>query len=840
MLYNGRLSCTESEKNFNMSNSIWRNPFLGLGFLASVAITLFVVGALGYVYLQSELPDVTQLKDIQLQEPLQIYSSDGQLIGDYGPVHRIPVTIDQIPQQLINAVLATEDSRYYEHGGIDIIGLMRATAELLMTGQKSQGGSTITMQVARNFYLTRKKTFTRKLNEIMLAMKIDNDLSKQKILELYLNKVYFGERAYGVGAAAQVYYGKTLNQLTLGEMAVLAGLPQAPSSINPIINPDAAKKRRDHVLSRMLQLGFINKDQYAAALAEPIDARYHGSQVSIHAPYVGEMVRDLMVASFGEDAYTHGYKVYTTIDSQLQMAADTASRSALLSYDKRHGYRGPMANWGPAPSDAVGLEKWQTQLRTITRVNGMRAAAVISVNSVGATALISNGKIINLPWDALAWARPKINDDTWGKQPKKPSDILKSGDVIWVQNNSDGTWWLSQVPRAQCALVSLNPQNGQISSLVGGYDYRLSSFNRVVQAQRQPGSSFKPFIYAAAFDKGFTLASVINDAPLVLWDPGAGKLWRPQNDTHKFYGPTTLRVALTQSRNLVSIRLLQALGVPYAIKYAERFGFTNDQLPHNLTLALGTADVTPLQMVSAYAAFANGGYRVTPYIIDRVEDAQGNVVYQAKPKMACANCTADSTADAVADDGSVMDTQVLSPSFNNNTSAQQAPEIISPQIAFLINSGLQSVIQNAAGTAHSATILNRTDIAGKTGTTSDFRDTWFDGYNSDIVATAWIGFDQPESTHEFGAQAALPMWIQFMRVALAGKPEHSLPMPTGIVTEKIDPATGLLAADGQTNAIDEYFLSDNVPRQTAPVNSDNNQENNNQEQASDQSGQPLF
>jgi penicillin-binding protein 1A len=820
-----------------MFSFFWRTLPRSLGLFFSLLITLFVCVSLLYVYLESQLPDVTELKDVQLQLPLQIYSSDGQLIGQFGPVRRIPVTINQIPQQLINAVLATEDERFYEHGGIDIYGLMRATLEFITTGHPSQGGSTITMQVARNFYLTRKKTISRKLHEILLAEKIDDELSKQKILELYLNKVYFGERAYGIGAAAQVYYGKTLNQLTLAQMAMLAGLPQAPSASNPIVDPDAAKKRRDHVLERMLEQGYIDQQTYQLAVAEPVNASFHGEQVPVHAPYVGEMVRDLMVASFGDDAYVNGYRVYTTVDSHLQDTADAAARTALLAYDKRHGYRGPITNWGKPPSPNQ-LFAWQTKLKSITNVNGLRPGAVINVNDDSASVLLASGKIIDIPWAGISWARPKINDDTWGRAPTSVPQVLKRGDIIWTQNDSDGSWWLSQVPEAQCALVSLNPQNGAITSLVGGYDYRLSSFNRVIQAQRQPGSSFKPFIYAAALDKGFTLASVINDAPIVIFDVGQGKWWRPQNDNHKFYGPTTLRVALTQSRNLVSIRLLQSIGIKYAINYITRFGFTTDQLPPNLTLALGTAEVTPLQMATGFATFANGGYRVTPFIIDHVVDRDNNIVYQSQPKVACANCIADSNANAIADDGSVLSTAnaANNRSTQNVSPDQQAPQVLSPEIAYLVTSALQSVVKN--GTGHDASVLNRDDIAGKTGTTQNFMDAWFDGFNSDVLATAWIGFDQPKPTKEWGAQAALPMWIQFMQGALANKPEHTMPQPPGIVTARVDPNSGQVVGQNSNNGITEYFRNDTLPTNSGSTSSTPNDDQGNA--MNDQNGQPLF
>lgn len=759
--------------------------------LASLLLTMVIIGCVAYLYLDSQLPDVQALKDVRLPIPLRVYTSDGQLIAEFGELRSNPVTINEVPPLLIKAILATEDQRFYQHSGIDVFGLMRATTQLILTGTKSQGGSTITMQVARNFYLTRKKTFVRKLTEIMLALKIEREFTKDQILTLYLNKIYLGNRAYGVAAAAQVYYGKPLNELSLPELAMIAGLPKAPSTINPIANPAAAKDRRDHVLTRMYDLGYIDQKAYINAIKSPLNASYHGQAIPVRAPYVAEMVRDMMVTSFGEDAYTRGYNVYTTINSQDQLAANQALRTSLLAYDKRHGYRGPERNLGvPTTKD----NKWLAILGSIPSVNGLKPAAIVSISNDAITAVLSDGSLITIPWKGLEWARPALPDGKMGETPDKASDIVKIGDVIRIEKNSDGSWQLSEIPNVEGAFVALDPQNGAILALVGGFDFNQSKFNRVVQADRQPGSGFKPFIYAAALAKGYTLASVFNDAPIVFEIPGQDTLWRPQNDDHTFRGPTTLRNALARSVNVISVRLLQAIDVPYALKYMARFGFDPHKLPRNLSLALGTGEVTPLELVRGYAVFANGGYRIMPYFIDHITDNTGKITYQADPKIACEACITRS-------DNNTM------PMANPGQYAQQ---VIPPQIAFLMTSALQQVIRT--GTATAAQVLNRSDIAGKTGTTSDWVDSWFTGFNSDIVATAWVGFDAPASIHEFGAQAALPMWIEFMKVALADKPEHTMAEPSNIVEERVDPNTGSLNSGG----VNEYFRGDALP-QDAPT-----------------------
>lgn len=752
-------------------------------FIISVVFSgIVTIGVLYYIVFQ--LPDIEALNTVQLQVPLQIFTHDGKLIAEYGEKRRIPLPYDQIPQQLIDAVLATEDQRYFQHPGVDVPGLIRASIKLILTGRKDEGGSTITMQVARSFYLSRHKTFGRKLREILLALKIDHKLSKQKILELYLNKIFLGSRAYGVEAAAEIYYGKPLNQLTLDQYAMLAGLPQAPSALNPLVHPEAAKKRRDHVLTRMYELNYIDEKNYKNALNAPLNARYHDLQTEIKAPYAAELVRQQLESMYGDQIYLDGFKVYTTIDSQLQNAANRAVQVGLLAYDQRHGYRGPEQNFGiPALKT---MEEWEKKLNTISVTSDLEPAAVIDIANRSITALRANGSLITIPWEGgLSWARKQINAGYLGRLPKVASDILKTGDVIRIMPSGQG-WRLAQVPQADAGLVALNPQNGAIFALVGGFSFQNSKFNRITDAQRQPGSSFKPFVYSAALDKGYTLATVINDAPIVVENPD-NSLWRPQNDTRQFYGPTRLRNALIHSQNLVSIRLLSLISIPYAISYAQRFGFSPSQLPSTLSLALGTATVTPLQMAAAYSVFANGGFKVVPFAIDTIRNSQNQILYQAKPLVACTNCPPPQTAQ-------------------DNT---HAPRVISAQNAFLVTSALHDVIEH--GTAVQARSLRRSDLAGKTGTTQNQVDAWFDGYNSDIVAVAWMGYDQPRSLHEFGAQAALPLWMEFIQTALKGHPEHPLEQPSGIVSVRIDPLTGRRASANDPVAMFEYFMTPYVP-----------------------------
>jgi penicillin-binding protein 1A len=736
--------------------------------------------------MEYQLFDIDALNTVQLQVPLQVYTQDKKLIATFGERRRIPIPYNQIPQSLIQAVLATEDQRYFKHKGVDIHGLGRAAVQLIVTRKKSEGGSTITMQVARSFYLSRQKTFGRKLREILLAIKIEHRLTKEKILELYLNKIFFGNRAYGVEAAAEIYYGKHLNELTIDQYAMLAGIPKAPSTLNPLANPEAAKKRRDHVLVRMHQQGYIDDAAYQKALDAPLNASYHDLQTEVKAPYIAELARSQLEQMYGDSIYTDGFKVYTTVSSRLQNVANIALRDQLLAYDQRHGYRGSNDNLGRPSLDE--MENWQKILRKIPIINNLEPAAVFEMTEKTITVLRADGDLTIIPWAGLSWARKQINANYLGPWPQSTKQIVKLGDVVRIMPAAQGGYRLAQAPKAEAGLVAIDPNNGAIEAMVGGFDYKRSNFNRVTNARRQPGSSFKPFVYSAALEKGYTLATVINDAPIVIENPSDNSLWRPQNDERRFYGPTRLRTAIIHSRNLVSIRLLALMGMPYTVNYLKRFGFVPSQLPPGLSLALGTAQVSPLQMAQAFSVFANGGLKVVPYVIDTITNSSGHVIYQAKPLVACSeNCQGKAIA----------------------------PRVISEQNAFLINSALRDVAQT--GTASETKKLGRKDIAGKTGTTNEQKDAWFAGFTSDLVAVTWVGFDYPQSLHEYGVKAALPMWMQFMQFALKGKPEHILDQPPGIASVRIDPDTGRRAEAGSSTAMFEYFMLPYLPEKARPV-----------------------
>ncbi|MFI4962469.1 MAG: penicillin-binding protein 1A [Legionellales bacterium] len=758
----------------------WRK---GLWALMSLFFLLLVAGSLLYLYLQSQLPNVDSLKTVQLQVPLQIFSQEGLLIQEYGEKKRIPLSYDEIPQTLVRALIATEDQRFFEHPGVDVMGLGRAAVRMLKTGTKSQGGSTITMQVARNFFLSRKKTFLRKFNEIMLAIKIDKELSKEKILELYLNRIYMGNRAYGVGAAAMVYYGKPIKKLNLAELAMLAGLPQAPSTQNPIANPLGAKKRRDHVLDRLLEEHYINEEQHQNAINQPITAKYHGTNIQVSAPYVAEMIRQSLYDNFGPDAYTKGYKVYTTINGSLQNTANQVVEKHLIAYDHRHGYRGPVASVGNKDSHSPQLRR--KFLAQYPELNTLVPAIITDVKEKEASAALQNGELFTIPWQGLSWARPALKNGWVGRSPRKAQQVVAVGDVVYV-HSTETHWELAQIPEAESAMIALDPKNGAIEVLVGGFNFLKSKFNRATQSSRQPGSSFKPFVYAAALNNGYNLATLINDAPIVVDDPSQPNLWRPHNVNLKFNGPTRLKQALVQSKNLVSIRVLDDIGINYAVDFLTRFGFNKKSLPKGLSLALGSLSISPMELTSAFAVFANGGFKIEPYLIDHITDADGKILLQAKPTIVCNPCTKG----------------------KEETSAL-APRVIPEDIAYLMNTALKDVIQH--GTAIAAKSLNRADIAGKTGTTNDQVDAWFAGFNSDLVVTTWVGFDTPKSLHEYAAGLALPLWIDFMKVALKGKPESTLKQPENVVALRIDPVSGLLARPDQPNGIIEYFRNKEIP-----------------------------
>lgn len=759
----------------------WRK---GLWALFSLSFVFLVIFIALYIYAASQLPNVESLKTVKLQVPLRIYTRDGLLIQEYGEKRRIPLDYQDIPPTLVYAVLATEDQRFFEHPGVDIMGLGRAAVNILHTGRKSQGGSTITMQVARNFFLNRKKTFLRKFNEIMLAVKIDKELSKEKILELYLNQIYLGNRAYGVGAAAKIYYGKELQELSIAQLAMIAGLPQAPSAHNPIANPKAAKKRRNHVLKRLYEESYISLPQYEEARHAPITAKYHGTTLEVNAPYVAEMIRQSLYDHFGADAYTNGYKVYTTIDSKLQKTANDLVEDHLLAYDNRHGYRGPAARIGLDQMQSV--KTIQKRLKAYPIIGDLAAVAINDVEDKSATAITVNGDTITIPWQGLSWARPALRKGWYGKSPTSASQVVKVGDIVYVRW-LDGSYTLSQDPQAEASLVAISPSNGSIKALVGGFNFQRSKFNRVTQSFRQPGSSFKPFIFAAALNKGYTLATLVNDAPIVVNDPSqVDKLWRPHNVKYKFNGPTRLRQALIRSVNLVSIRILEDIGIDYAIDFASRFGFKKSTLPRSLSLALGSLAVSPMDITAAYAVFANGGYKVEPFLIDHITDGSNNILLQAKALKVCTDCN---------DDDRKMDVS--------------APRVISQDVAFLMNDVLRDVMQR--GTGSFAKVLNRNDIAGKTGTTNQQVDAWFCGYNPDLVVTTWVGFDSPRSLYEYASRLALPLWVDFMKVALHDKPEKEVARPDNVVSIDINPKSGLRAVAGQTPAMKEYFRDNNIP-----------------------------
>ena len=780
-----------------------------LRFIFNLILIFFFLGVTltaGTVwYILPQLPEIETLKDVRMQVPLRVYSEDLSLIAEFGEQRRIPVTLDKVPDLMIKALLAAEDDRFYEHPGVDWQGILRAAVQLIRTGEKKQGGSTITMQVARIFFLSREKTYLRKINEILLSLKIEKELSKNEILDLYLNKIYLGQRAYGVAAAAQVYYGLDLDELSLPQFAMLAGLPKAPSDINPVTNPERALDRRNYVLKRMLEEGFITEKEFQSASSASVGASLHSAAIELEAPYVAEMVRQKLIAEFGDAAYTSGLKVITTIKDRNQRAANAALQKALLEYDERHGYRGPEHHYDLAGD--MNEKDWSRMLESFPVQAGLFPALVVSIEEKSIKAYILKTGMVTVGWDGLAWARRYISENIHGTAPDTARDIVQTGDIIRLRNNTEGSWKLSQLPDIEGGLVSLRPSDGAILALTGGLDFTRSKFNRITQAYRQPGSGFKPFIYSAALEAGYTAASLINDAPVVFEDPGLEDIWRPENYTRKTYGPTRLREALTHSRNLVSIRLLHSIGVPYALDYASRFGFDVERLPKNLSLALGSGAATPLQLARAFCAFANGGYLIDPYFIKLIETETGEQIRAANPAIICPGCDKDAGSESAPANGEAAATD------DPAADIRYAPRVVDPENAWIMNSMLRDVIQY--GTARRALVLMRKDLSGKTGTTNDQRDAWFSGFNSEVAAVAWVGFDKylPLGNQETGGQAALPMWIEYMRVALEGIPESIMKKPTGLVFARIDPYTGKPAPPGSPDAIFEVFSSKNTPEE---------------------------
>ena len=771
------------------------------------------------------LPAIDNIAEDRLKIPLRVFSAEGRLIGEFGEEKRIPVDLKEVPPQLIHAIIATEDKNYYSHWGVDFRGIARAAIANLVTGHKGQGASTITMQVARNFFLSPERTYTRKFKEILLAFKLEANLSKDEILELYLNKIFLGQRAYGFAAAAKIYYGKSLNELELPEMAMLAGLPKAPSKNNPISNPENALERRNHVLRRMVEQEYITEEIYDTASSAPVTASRHRFEYDVDAPYIAEMVRRYMYKTYREKSYAGGFYVHTTIRADHQRAANQAVRSGLLAYERRHGYRG---SYGKIKIGRdLNKELMDDTLAGHRSVGGLLPAVILLTEEKSALAYTKEGFVVELNWDDISWARRFLDVNAVGRSPKKAGDVLSTGDIVYLEELAGNRWKLAQVPKVAGAMVSLRPSDGAILALTGGFDFEQSHFNRVEQAERQPGSNIKPFIYSAALENGFTAASTISGAPIVIEDENLEGVWRPENYNLKFYGPTRLRKALLLSINTVSVRLLRAIGVSQAITHLEAFGFKKDKLPHNLSLALGSGSLTPLELVSGFGVFANGGYQVEPYFISSITDGEGNIIEQANPLLVCPECPETETRygelqigdepdkktgepkieiqpakEAVVATAEPVDTEsVTEPTAakSEKDSEKQAEPVYVPRFAahvvrpeniFIMRSMLQDVIRH--GTGRRALELKREDIGGKTGTTNDFKDAWFSGFNQDVVATAWVGFDQPETLGrgEAGSRAALPIWIDYMHVALKGLPEKPFPVPENIVSVFVDPETG--------------------------------------------------
>jgi len=743
-------------------------------YIGSVLLGLAAVGALLGAFvlalLYPTLPSLESLTDYRPKIPLRILSAEGDLLGEFGEERRAVVNIADVPDIMKHAILAAEDERFYSHGGVDYVSVLRAAASNLASGTQ-QGAGTITMQVARNFFLTREKTLTRKLREVLLAWKIEDSLTKDEILQLYVNQIFLGQRAYGFAAAAQIYFGKPLKDVTPAEAAMLAGLPKAPSAFNPVSNPKRAKTRQLYVLRRMHDLKYITTEQFHEAQAAPLAVRQGLREtIAVHAEFVAEMARQVVFDAYGEDAYTKGLTVYTTVRRKDQEAAYAAVRRGVLDYDRRHGYRGPEA-YASLPQEAAERDAVLERLfQEAAESDGLVPAVVVEVGSATVKALLADGEPVELSGDGLKFAARSLGDKAAATTRIRPGAVIRLG------HDAKGRWEITQLPQAEAAFVSLRPGDGAIVSLVGGFDFDRNKFNHVTQAQRQPGSAFKPFIYSAALEKGFTPATIVNDAPFfVPADKAGGEDWEPKNYDGKFDGPMRIRAALARSKNLVTVRVLQAIGPQYAQDYIGRFGFDPKLHPPYLTMGLGAGSATPLQMVTAYAVFANGGYRIAPYVIARIVDARGNVLSDAAPVVA----------------------------------GGTAERAIDPRNAWIMTSLLKDVVR--VGTATRALSLNRADLAGKTGTTNDDVDAWFCGFNAEMVGVAWIGFDQPRSLglDETGARAALPIWIATMAKVLKGTPEANRPMPSGIIAVTVNAETGLRTDAG---GITEYFFAEFPPR----------------------------
>ncbi len=782
-----------------------------------LSLGILIIGS-GVFYSQiiKGLPDVESLKQVQLQTPLRVYSSDEKLMAEFGKKRRKPVALTDVPKLFTAAFIAAEDASFFSHSGVDWMAMGRAAIQYLKTGEKRQGGSTITMQVARNFFLSSEKTFVRKFRELVLASIIEQKLSKNEILELYLNKIFLGHRAYGIGAAAQVYYGKDIADLDLAQMAMIAGLPKAPSRMNPITNPQAAKKRRLYVLNRMKTLGYISRKEFDVATTSAVTAKWHGYSSEVSAPYVAEMVREFMVKSFGEKSYEEGFEVITTIKSNLQKKAQNSLQRGLIEYDRRHGYRGAEGAVVIGDHAVISESVLAESLRPFAKVGGLVPGVVTSVEDKKLLVWVQDHGEVLLSEDSLQEARPYQTADARGPVPDSFLGVFSEGQIIRVSKKNvpqeeitllaSGGWQLSQLPAVEGALVSLNPKNGAILSLVGGLDFKKSKFNRVTQAKRQVGSTFKPFLYSAALEKGYTAASIINDAPIVFKTKNALGTWRPENFSGKFYGPTRLRQALTRSQNMVSVRLLDSIGIDYVIDYVSRFGIETNQVPRDLSLALGSGEMTPLGVAAGYSVFANGGFAVNPYFVQVVKNRDGEVVYEASPETVCDIC--DSVV--LDDEGEPADLESLM-AMKELPPDSIAKRVITVENSWLISSMLRDVIK--LGTGRRAKVIGKKDLSGKTGTTNEQRDAWFSGYSSQVATTVWVGFDKvaPLGRRETGAKAALPIWVSFMTGALANLEDNVPERPNGLVVVRIDRKSGKLSSVGNPSSVFEVFREPNVP-----------------------------
>jgi penicillin-binding protein 1A len=809
---------------------------LGLGAIGAIATTAGVIGA--YYYVQPSLPAAETIRDIPLQVPMRIFSRDGYLISEIGSRRRIPVTFEDIPLHVVQAFIAAEDRRFFEHPGIDYRGILRAFARLASTGNASGGGgSTITQQLARDYFLNLDQTLARKITEAFLAYKIEQEFTKEQIMALFLNKMFFGQRAYGVAAAAQVFFNKDLANINAAEAATLAGVLPAPSLYNPVSGPENAKVRRGYVLRRMLALGFIDEEAFEESVTYPLESKLYGAAIQLNAPFVAEMVRSEMLKRYGEDIYTGGYQVVTALDSRLQKAANYSLRNGLLEFTRRRGYRGPNGRV-ELTDELLQLPKtgWPADLLEPLRryaPGGLSLALVTAVSdSNEASILFGDLKEARLPWAGISWAKPFIDRETSGPAPETAAEVLSVGDIIYVMPTTNDNWALAQVPEAQSAVVSIDPYDGAITALSGGFDYTTSKFNRARQAYRQPGSAFKPFIYSAALEHGNTAATVVLDAPVVISSSELEAIWRPINYSGRFYGPTRMREALVRSMNLVSVRLLLfETGIGNAVRHLEKFGFSDATLIRNGSLALGGGQASPLDMAQGYAVLANGGHAVKPYVIDSIFGPGGEPLYRAEPAIVCDECRRDE-ANQVFDfdkpvdveplDSGIVLEQMADVVLTYRPDATVAPELyeginlapqaITPQNAFLIQDMMRDVVRRGTG-IRARRELGRSDLSGKTGTSNDRRDAWFGGFNADIAAVVWVGYDDdlPLGPREEGSRTALPILIEFVRIALRNVPEHQMPMPEGIVSVRIDRDTGCPARVGQANVMFEVFREDNVP-----------------------------